>query len=129
VSQVCEEHWATLREAIEERGLSEFISDDGAKAARRTAEQIEKGAVTIKTFDPLLGAWGAIMGNAVSVGGIAVMYPNEDGSDRCPLCYLNDLHAETCTDPECPGGPVFDSWITLAADDQVATWEKLRASG
>lgn len=101
----CLPHWDKLRKAISDRGLDSLNSKGGQEAA----ERMQKGA-----FDPLMNAHNAIVGNALDHqgGGFALMTANEDGSDRCPLCYL----ASMC--PECQPCEHFEKWIEFAADEQ-----------
>lgn len=106
--QFCMAHWSELRAAIDARGLTKFVSQGGAEAARRMAEG---------GFDPLLHAHNAIVANALEAAGLALMQPGPDGSDPCPLCYL--LAACKCRHkgtPECP----IAQWVDRAADDQFA---------
>jgi len=119
----CSTHWAKLRDAIAERGLSSLIADSGQDVATKLRREAEEG-MTIDTFEPLMGAHNAIVRNTLGVTGISVMHPNEDGSDRCPLCYLTAEHERHCTDPTCTAD--FETWIGRAADDQLNVWKGLR---
>jgi hypothetical protein len=122
--RMCQEHWEALKLAIEERGMDHLIAKDGARAAQNLAQELEGGR-TIANFDPLMGAHNAILGNALGFGGLAVMAPNDDGSERCPLCFLNLMHREHCEQPGCDF--MFDGWINRAADDELELWNELRA--
>src|SRR5262245_849386 len=114
--RACGDHWQKLRAAIESRGLARYIAKGGADAAARLAKQsggeVDGTNVTIsaeataehlmrekvdgtdvrqwarETFEPLMAAYFAILGNALNVAGMDIMAPNEDGTDRCPLCFL-----------------------------------------
>lgn len=116
----CADHWTKLRAAIDARGLSAFVAHDGADAMRRTVE----GDDGRSGFDPLMGAHNAIVANALSarLGGLAIMTPNEDGSERCPLCHL--VAACGCG-ADCP----FTTWVDRAADDQLARARELNLVG
>ena len=143
------EHWTRLRQTIEDRGLSALVADSGKKAAANLASEVVDGR-TIDNFDPLMAAHNAILGNVVKLTGLAVMVNNEDGSERCPLCYLNQRSADSwekeraggamigapyrCGDDRCgeehlfpPAAPNYDAWIDRAAYEAVAEWKRLGA--
>lgn len=138
----CQSHWDKLRAAIKDKGLETLISDSGEKAARVMAEAANGREMTLDTFDPLLGAWGAINSNCFNeiqlIGGnpLILMVPEGQGQGepypRCPICYLNwimDKHEEVCKDPQCqkPKGEAahFEWMIDRAANDQVDAWKAL----
>lgn len=121
---MCADHWAALRGAIEARGLAELVAATGEEAARRMQAEAHEGR-TIDNFDPLMGAHMAILTNALSARGVDIMLPNEDGTERCPLCFLTLDHAAGCRDPDCRVGS-FDKWIERAADDQLAAWRAMQ---
>ena len=117
----CQDHWDRLRKAIEDRGLSDLIAPDGATAAAQLADQIESGGMTPVNYDPLMAAHWAIVSNVGALADglvLTLMMPNEDGSDRCPLCYANTHN---------PHGHNYDEWIDRAADDQVEQVKKMRS--
>src|SRR5512138_3437959 len=98
----CQSHWDKLRAAIDARGLSRFIAKDGTEALRRTTIELEQQKSVRESWDPLMSAHWAIVNNAMSStpAGLALMAPNEDGSDRCPLCYINgERHKAAQSDP------------------------------
>lgn len=97
--QICTTHWKALRLAITSRGLGDLIASDGLTAAKNAEEQLKTGKVTARTFDPLAAAWSAITNNAIHVSGFETFALNPDGTDRCPICFLN-----------------VPEWIELAAD-------------
>lgn len=100
--RMCQQHWNALRAAIEERGLSSFVSKDGQTAIDRTVDDLH-GAPTKQTFDPLLGANFAIWSNALDQGGLYLMQ-----GDCCPICESVKR-----------GGPTAEWWISNAANEQV----------
>lgn len=116
--RMCQEHWDKLKEALRERGLMGLVPQGGEAAAKLLSEGRP---------DPLMAAHNAIVGNAMDAFGIAIMMPNEDGSERCPLCYCK----RQCFDNPCPGNcgrpdcspesnaAKFETWIERAADDQL----------
>jgi hypothetical protein len=118
-------HWESLRAAIAERGLSSLVTDSGEKAAGNLTDELERGR-TVDNYDPLMAAHMAILNNVMGLVGIDVMMPNEDGSDRCPLCFLNADHAAKCTVDGCTITS-YDHWIDKAADEQVEVWKGLNA--
>jgi hypothetical protein len=115
--KMCQPHWDKLRDAIKSRGLYGMVATDGAQAARDLGEGRP---------DPLMAAHNAIVGNALNRAGLAVVSPNEDGSERCPLCFLIAAAAGCqCGDPACTPearaaqSARFEAWIELAADDEL----------
>lgn len=122
----CMDHWTALRAAIEARGLSALVADTSEEVASKMVSETTSGP-SIDNFDPLMGAHMAIVSNAIGLAGLAVMMPNEDGSDRCPLCFLTKSHAEGCTDPNCTV-TTYDHWIDRAADDALAEWKRRGAA-
>lgn len=115
--KICQPHWERLRTAIDERGLSHLVAQGGEQAARNLVAEATDGP-SIQTFDPLMAAHNAIWARAMDVAGLAIMAPNDDGSDRCPICFLNEAHAAECAGPPCelPRDTAFDHWIDKAAD-------------
>lgn len=105
----CDEHWARLKAAIEERGLGGLVSKTGEEAARRFMSE------DAKAFDPLMYSHNAIVSNAVGVVGLVLMVANEDGSDKCPICFLKET---PCGEPGCVECVAkFEGWIQRAAND------------
>lgn len=128
----CQPHWDRLRKAIDDRGLSDLIAPDGETAAAQMADQLKRAEAgdeseTLVNYDPLMAAHWAIVNNVSGLGpGIALelMMPDEDGSDRCPLCYANEGHKLACNEEGCTF--TFDDWCERAADDQAEHVRKLR---
>ena len=98
--RMCQAHWDKLKAEIGARGLDRFIAKDGAEAAERLASG---------GFDPLMNAHNAILSNCLNSRGLAAMTPNEDGSEKCQLCFC----ASTCT--KCQPCQHFEQWIVFAA--------------
>lgn len=120
----CLDHWQQLREAIAARGLEHLVAGDGQSAAANLASAVESGA-TVANFDPLIYAHNSILANAIHLAGLAVLVHDENGAERCPLCFLTAAHRAQCTDPACRVSD-FDHWIGRAADDAQRTWAELR---
>jgi hypothetical protein len=120
----CASHWEKLREAIKARGLWEFVAQDGDEVVRRVIDGLTAEKDARSNFEPLMGAHNAIVSNAMSNVGIELLVQNEDGSDKCPICFLQNLHDTNCKDKDCPG-VFFDRWIEHAADDQLDTAKKI----
>lgn len=95
-----------------------------------------------------MAAHWAIVGNATRIieaasGGGTILYlmgtgPEDDvelpGGEgrtwpRCPLCYLGLAHELTCRDDRCtlPKVDGYAWMIGVAADEQVETWNRLKA--
>lgn len=123
----CADHWARLRAAIDDRGLSDLVASDGKRAAANLASDLQKGAA-LQTFDPLMSAHNDIWAHAMQQpSGMSVMYANEDGSERCPICWTRDKHAESCPGlPECAlTSAGFEAWIEIAADRAKTEYSRL----
>lgn len=128
--KLCQDHWDRLRAAISERGLDNLIAKDGETAFRQAVDGLETDKLSLNNFDPLMYANTAIWSHAIDIGGLAVMALNDDGSERCPICFLSAMHDEHCTKPGCDvpkDGTAFDVWIGKAADDARRTADKLLA--
>jgi hypothetical protein len=111
----CATHWSALRQAIHDRGLSDLVSKSTEEVMGRTVEELKAGETSKTTFDPLMGAHNAIVSRALDIAGLSLMAPNEDGSQRCPLCWIQKGHDEHCQEIGCKHS--FEPWIGYAADD------------
>ena len=76
----CETHWAELRRAIDERGLSHLVAKDGHAAAERLVSELD-GTANDRTYDPLMDAHNMILTRALEQGGLYLL-----GGDFCPVC-------------------------------------------
>ena len=76
----CQTHWDRLRAAIDQRGLTPLVSQDGKAAAQRMAEEIE-GTASDVSYDPLLDAHNMISHRALELGGLGMLT-----GDHCPVC-------------------------------------------
>jgi hypothetical protein len=118
--QFCQPHWDKLRDAIAAEGLADLVACDGAHAVRQIAAEVEQGKRTLATFDPLMGAHWAI------VGRIAEHQPGVVLIDGCPICWVQDGHERTCTDPACGvTRETFEEWIPSVAAFMRTEWERL----
>lgn len=113
--QFCDKHWETLKTEIKERGLWGLVPTSGEQAIARMKSELDQGELTASNFDPLMYAHNAIVNNVMDLIGLQVLLPNEDGSDRCPLCYIQQRHDAECTLIDC--GHTFDPWPGFAAND------------
>lgn len=113
----CGRHWEALREAIRGRGLYDMVAKSGEDVVARMTKELGDGETTKTSFDPLMGAHNAIVSNVMNVVGLAVMVQNDDGSDRCPLCFIQSEHDANCKQVGCEP---YDKWIDRAADDMRA---------
>lgn len=121
--KMCQRHWDLLKDAIKERGLYDLVAPDGKAAMTNMASEVQSGS-KVTNFDPLMAAHNDIWGHAMDLAGLAVMSPNPDGSEKCPICYCADLHAPECKDDPCPD-PRFDEWIGFAANHAKIAYEAL----
>lgn len=127
----CKSHWDLLRKAIDDRGLSHLVPRGGENAIKALASQISRGKITRQNFDPLMGAHWAIAGNVMDtlrragLDPLYLMLTEEEeaplGRSTCPLCEINLLHREGCTNPKCVLDKErgYDWMIDRAADDAL----------
>jgi len=120
--KICSDHWAELRTAIDERGLSGFIAKDGEEAVKRLTSSLADSNA-LDAFDPLIMANIAIWGNALTAFGPDIT--KEDAP--CPLCCMDD-HAKNCTDVGCNNETGAD-WIKFAADEQLENARQMGLMG
>lgn len=112
----CQSHWDTLKAELAARGLDKYVSKSGEEAAQALADGRP---------DPLMSAHNAIVSNVLDVVGPELMLANEDGSERCPLCYLVKVAREVecgCGDPACTPdarAAKFETWPSRAATDEL----------
>lgn len=107
----CKPHWDALKYLVEDRGLMGLVASSGEEAMSRMADQLqrprEEDVVMASNFDPLAGATWAIYGNALELGGAYLIFPDDEGNMRCPIC-----------ESEKHGGPDADWWFRNAVDEQ-----------
>lgn len=120
----CDDHWTRLRTAIDERGLSDLVSDNGAVAASRQLDELDDGmldgTIDWPSFDPLMFAFWNLLANGSRIVGIPLVL-----LDDCPLCWLIIEHDRVCDgDPRCKGSAGFEEWIDKAADSAQAEWHR-----
>lgn len=121
--KICSDHWNALRTAVEERGLSQFVSKDGETAVKRLTSAFSNTADDADSFDPLMQANFAIWGNAMDAFGSAIV---AEGAP-CPLCAL-DQHIAECKDTDCHRESGAD-WIKFAADEQLQAAQDMGLMG
>lgn len=87
---MCKEHWGKLREAIDARGLGNFVANNGQELTEHTIRDL-KGENTVMDFEPLMGSAICLSRLAMGIGGLALMTPNEDGIMPCPVCFMQSF--------------------------------------
>ena len=120
--KMCQRHWEMLKAAIDSRGLSVFIAKSSHQAVANVVSELDKTKSDKGTFDPLMGGYWAIVSNAIGRVGLALMETDEQGNDRCPLCFIQQEHDRVCSDPGCGS---FEVWIERAADEQAERAQRL----
>lgn len=81
--QMCQDHWDKLKQAIKDRGLDHL----GAKNAQEIIQDAKDQIAGKETgFDPLMACNWMIHSKALEVGGMQLLFPNEDGSLKCSIC-------------------------------------------
>ena len=99
----CQPHWEKLREAIKARGLWQLVASSG----KEVVDRLKKDG-----FDPLMAAHNMIVGRTLDVAGLGPMTSRPDGSEWCPLCYLQQNCP--CGLPGCAAR--FEEWIDGASN-------------
>lgn len=128
--QFCESHWESLKEAIVEEGMEVLVAETRDGIATKLQRQMQDGALNVDNFDPLWGAFTAIMGYSLEWITDNIGFRTMTGllqSSDCPLCFLNAAHDNMgpCFDPDCSGEAAFDHWIKRAAEGQKEIWLSL----
>lgn len=122
----CQRHWDLLRSAIVERGLDHLLAKTGEEVVARTVAAIEHPERERSTFDPLMNAMWLLVNKVADVFGpqgmLLLIQDESDGSDRCPLCFLQVEHDKACQNPRCQS---FDLWCGYAADDMLQEAKRL----
>lgn len=121
----CQTHWEKLRQAIKDRGLWPLVATSGENAASKLTAAFEQGP-SRTNFDPLMDAHNAIVANVLGLVGLALFNANEDGSERCPICFAQAEHDANCVLADCAP---FDVWIDRAAEDAFARAKDLGVMG
>ncbi|HXN30594.1 MAG TPA: hypothetical protein VN894_01985 [Polyangiaceae bacterium] len=125
----CVPHWEKLRANIKERGLFDLVAKSGEEIHGRMVAELESGP-TKTTFDPLMGAHNMIVRRVLDTVGLDLMLSNEDGSEKCPICYIAAGHAAQCKDPTCKVDAAwYERWLGLAADDALTEAKRLGLVG
>lgn len=122
----CADHWTRLREKIDAAGLGSLVSEGGEAAARTMVRAATEGP-SVDAFDPLMDAHMAIVANAVKLAGPMILADNDDGTPRCPVCFLDYAHRVGCEGPPCtlPRFGAFDYMLDRAVADAVDKWKEL----
>ena len=96
----CEDHWNKLRAEIKNLGMGSLVAKSGEEIMAKQIEELT-GSASKSTFDPLMAAHNLIFSQALQTAGLDLLVQNEDGTDRCPLCYLQTAHLAACKEPGC----------------------------
>lgn len=147
----CVDHWTSLRQRIDDRGLTHLIAKDGHVAAQQLMTELQQGHGSKETFDPLMAAFWAVTGNVAEFldrAGMNPLYllgngeldkcdgrygPKYEGRPwpRCPVCYINFAHEVSCTDSKCRLEKEcgYDWFLDRAADEALARARELKLAG
>lgn len=86
--RVCQKHWAVMRKAIDDRGMSGLVDKDGHAAMDRMVSELN-GEPQGDDFDPLMSMNWHWHGQALAAGGLYLM-TKHDGTENdghyCPIC-------------------------------------------
>lgn len=133
----CTDHWAKLRVAIDDVGLTALIPEGGEAAMK--AMLSESSGSTIDNFDPLMRAHNMIFSRAMEE--IKTKYAQNplmlmaDAAEHpewaCPICALNWCHAEhdrLCEQGGCTYPKDYDWTEEMMSVAQVILddWKKLK---
>jgi hypothetical protein len=119
----CTDHWTKMREKVIELGMGSLIAKSGEEILAKQVEEL-KGNASKSTFDPLMAAHNMIVSFAVEMVGLDIMMDNEDGTPRCPICYLQAGHLATCKEPDCTW--TYESiWISGAVGKSLSEAKRL----
>ncbi len=128
----CESHWVALRAEVERVGLSKFVARDSREAIEKTVSSLKNAERGLEdgmaSFEPLLNAHWAIVNNVMRFVGLELMLNNQDGTERCPLCFATSDHKAKCTKVDCKIEN-FDNWIVRAVSDQLDLAKQLGLVG
>jgi hypothetical protein len=123
--ELCAKHWASLRAAIETRGLMGLVAKDAPTAMQHAVDEVE-GTADPKDYDPLASACWMIYGVALERGGLYLM-----SGDLCPICEAMKHTAHLPKNGEIigVGEPVGEAfvesyWIDGPADTVLAECRK-----
>lgn len=151
----CLPHWTKMRAAIEARGMTPLVAENGQSAIANLADELQRGQ-TLDNFDPLMAMHWNIVNNVMEKLGQNAFYllgaedAPEDPIDvekitaadapalrvkyagktwpRCPLCYINIAHEFTCDGSkpcDLPRENGYDIAIEWSADVVKAAFDKL----
>ncbi len=94
--KICERHVQALRNELITNGLEAFMEGEHGEG----------------NFNAFWGAYASICKNAINMAGFPVVMPNDDGSERCPICYI----VESCEGgPQCEPVCQGETWPVHAA--------------
>jgi len=90
--RICKDHWAMMREAIDNKGMSTLIAKDGETALQNEVAQLEAGKNgdpephKAAPFDPLMSMHWHFANDALRCGGLYLLGQKPGGGDYCPIC-------------------------------------------
>lgn len=122
----CERHWTMMRAAVEARGMTPLVAENGASAAQNLMDELKHGS-NIDNFDPLMAMHWLTASKLLDELGQSAGYLMFGGPDdpedpidisqlsnpalrekyrgktwpRCPICYANITHEFTCRETQC----------------------------
>ncbi len=91
--RICQTHWDSLRKALDDRGIGHLGAQTGRQAMAAVVTEME-GRGAENDFDPLMACNNMIFAEGLKRCGLALMAPNEDGSEKCPICESQRQYGE-----------------------------------
>lgn len=98
-----------LRAEVDKHGLTHLVSKDGDEAVTRL--------VADGNGDPLMEVHNMIVARFLDWLGMDLMLPNEDGSERCPLCFGSatcKAGPHFCGEENCADGAIEGATASMA---------------
>lgn len=93
--RICADHWALMRAAVGENGMTALVAPDGETAhADLVAELRGESDPDHKRFDPLMSMHWHWTSHALRTGGLYLLMGKEDGTPYCPVCEFAAHYAD-----------------------------------
>lgn len=149
--QFCLRHWEMMRAAVEARGMTPLVAENGKSAVNNVVDELQSG-MSLDNFDPLMAMHWNISGNLMDKLGPSALYLLGSGEEdvidvdqiadaelktkyagktwpRCPICYINIAHEFSCGDSRCTltKADGYDICIEWSADSVKESFDALMA--
>lgn len=119
---MCDRHWDALRRAVEARGLWPLVACGPTEVMRRMQHEVTHGP-SRESFDPMMEAYSTILCDVIEITDREVLQLNDDGSERCAICFLVQVIQHETASEEC--GSAMEGWLEIGADRALARAREL----